>query len=165
MVKFLEGEKICLRPLIESDFEDTFRWLNDREVTKYMRWNLIPQTLKKIREFADNFKGIFLAIVDEKNDKHIGNITLDIDWVSKKAELGILIGEKQGCGYGSEAIKLLMNFAFNDLKLHKLYCGSCNPAYNRIMEKLGWAREGTQKDHYFTEGEYKDINLWGLINE
>jgi len=72
--------------------------------------------------YSDN--DLVLAIISKSDNFHIGNIGLhNIDWFYRKAELGIIIGERnyQGKGLATEAVKLLLKHAFQRLNLHKVY--------------------------------------------
>ena len=80
------------------------------------------------------------AIVTKEKGSHIGNISLqNIDYVDRSAELAIIIGDKRywGKGIGLEAWKLMMNYGFLVLNLHRLYCGCANKnlGMRRIAEK------------------------------
>ena len=69
-------------------------------------------------------------------------------------------------GYCTEALKQLVKFAFDDLKLHKLVGDndSDNPASGRVFEKAGFAIEGILKEQVYKRGRYIDRTHWGLIN-
>ena len=72
-----------------------------------------------------------------------------------------------GKGIATEALKQVVKFAFDELRIHKI-CGdndSDNPASGRVMEKAGFKREGVLKEHWFKEGRYIDIIHWGIIRK
>ena len=84
-------------------------------------------------------------------------------------EVGFAMGyEYWGQGVRSEALKQLAKFAFEKLKIHKLFGdnSSDNPASGRVFEKAGFKTEAVFKEHYFKirDGEYVDRIWWGLIN-
>ncbi len=171
---FLIGEKIYLRALVESDInEEYLSWINDPEVTKYMRWRAFPSTFDDLRSFVNekkNRENILLAIIDKEKDKHIGNILLGhIDWINRFADLAMVIGNKEywGKGYMSEAFKLITDHAFNILNLHKLTAGTelKNEASVKFFKKIGWVEEAILKDHLLYNGKFHDSVLFAIFNK
>jgi RimJ/RimL family protein N-acetyltransferase len=71
-----------------------------------------------------------------------------------------------GKGYGTEAVKLMRDYAFNKVNLHKLTAHAyvANKASIRVLEKAGFIIEGIQKNQFLLNGEYADISLLGMIN-
>ena len=171
---FLVGEKVYLRVLVESDInEEYLSWINDSEVTKYMRHRAFPTTFEDIREFIKRNKSsdyIFLAIVHKETDKHIGNILLGpIDWVNRLSELSMMIGNKKYWGKGcmAEAFKLITDHAFNKLNLHKLKAGTEaeNESAVKLFKKLGWVQEGILKENNFYNGKFHDGIIFAIFNK
>jgi RimJ/RimL family protein N-acetyltransferase len=72
-----------------------------------------------------------------------------------------------GNGYASEAAQLLVAYAFDELNAHRVEASvqADNPASKRVLEKLGFQQEGTKRDAYYKQGEYKDITLWSLLDD
>jgi RimJ/RimL family protein N-acetyltransferase len=146
--------------------------MNDAEVVRYLESRFISQSLDELYQFvtkhANDQNNIFLAIVLHENQRHIGNIKLGpIDWVHRRGEIGILIGEKD-CwrqGYGTEAIRLLIDYAFHTLNLRKLTAGTyaANERSTHAFEKVGFVREGLLKEHSFFDGENIDVIRLGLL--
>jgi len=172
---FIAGDKLYLRGLEKSDLEgDYFAWLDDREVTKFMDSGVFPNATEKMEDFyrstvlsRDN--AIF-AIVDKETDKHIGNIKLGpINWISRLAPLGIMIGNKEfwGQGYGAEAIRLVVDYAFNRLNLHKVTAGvvAINHGSAQAFQNAGFEIEGKAKSQFFYDGEYYDSLYLGIVNK
>ena len=79
-----------------------------------------------------------------------------------------MIGEKDfwGRGYGTEALKLVVNYAFNRLNLHKIYAGinSSNKASIRAYQKVGFKVEGRKREERYIDGRYHDTMIMGLIS-
>lgn len=128
---YLESDKIYLREVRESDVtDDYYNWLNDPEINQYLETRFYPRSKNDILDFVKKMDGnsneILFAICIKENDKHIGNIKLGpINWVHRKGDLSFLIGDKNywGKGIASEAIGLVVEFAFNILGLHKVIAG------------------------------------------
>jgi len=160
----IKGESVYLKNLREKDAtEDYCRWLNDPGVNKYLETRKVTiEGLKKYikeKNTADNC--LFLCILDRESGKHIGNIKLEpIDFESKKAVLGILIGDKNywGKGIGTEATKLLVDYAFNNLNIKEVNLGviSENKAAIRVYEKAGFKTTKIEKDAIDHDGKKYD---------
>jgi RimJ/RimL family protein N-acetyltransferase len=171
--KFLEGDRVYLREVVPSDVTDRYiAWLNDPEVTAGLEIRFQPHSKEGILEYVHEMAGspnhAFLAVVVKEDDRHIGNIKLGpINWVHRRGDIGILIGEKDcwGRGYGTEAIRLLVRHAFMQLNLHRLVAGvyEDNPGSIRAFQKNGFDIEGIMKDHCFSRGRYVNGVLLGLV--
>jgi [ribosomal protein S5]-alanine N-acetyltransferase len=171
---FRKSKRIFLREVRNEDVNDAYyRWMNDGEITKYLESRYYPNSLESLKEYVNNNKNndlnVFFAIVLKENKYHIGNIKLGpINWIHRFADVGIIIGEKNywGKGYGTEAIKLVADYAFYTLNLNKLNsgCYAVNRASIKAFEKAGFAQEGVKKKQYFFEGKYIDDVQLGLLN-
>jgi RimJ/RimL family protein N-acetyltransferase len=85
---------------------------------------------------------------------------------ARVADVGYyVLPEYWGNGYASEATRLLVTFAFEELNARRIEASvqADNPGSRRVLEKLGFQQEGTKREAYYKEGEYKDITLWGLL--
>ena len=172
---FLTGDKLYLRGLECADLDgEYFDWLNDREVTKFLVAGVFPNSKEKMEEYYRNISlsnnNVMLAIIDKISDKHIGNIKLgSINWISRIADIGIMIGDKEFWhkGFGTEAIKLLVEYAFHRLNLHKVTAGVIaeNKASIKVFEKAGFEIEGRAKSQCFLNGEYCDSLYLGIIRK
>lgn len=164
---FIVGEKLYLRALEAEDVKNYYHWLNDSEVTKYTSHGIFPVTREEeekwYSEVAKSKNTIVLAIVDKKTDTHIGNCTIEnIDWVSRRAEYALIIGEKEfwGKGYGIKVAKLMIAYAFDKLNLRKVYFGvpaEMKRYVKKLTEELGAFHEGLWKEELYRDGKYYDI--------
>ncbi len=98
----------------------------------------------------------------------IGDIGLmDIDWRTRAAEVGILIGEKSfwNQGYGSEAMRLMLKHAFDTLNLNRVFLRvyDHNPRAIRAYEKVGFVHEGRMRQARYYAGEYFDVLLMSVL--
>ena len=169
----IEGKQIYLRRLTEDDVTDNYvSWMNDTEINQYLESRFTVHEIEETKSFIRSVSndrnyqfGIFLI----ENDEHIGNIKIgSINPYHKFADIGYLIGEKKywGRGIATEAIKLATDFAFNTLKLNKLYGGVYSPNIGsmRAFEKNGYVQEGCKKSQYLCNGIYVDDYIYGKIN-
>ncbi len=146
--------------------------MNDPEVTRYTQAGFFPNSNEAMIHYirsVDRPRHLFLAIVRREDHRHIGNIKLGpIDWIHRYGDVGIVIGDKAcwGKGYGSEAIRLIVEHAFKRLNLHKVTAGSAtaNIASIKAFERCGFVLEGVRRKHLFIDGKYEDVNIMGIIN-
>lgn len=145
----IAGTRIYLRCLKESDASETYlSWLNDPMVNSFLdtkRTNReeLEVYLKEKDEHPDC---IFFGIFTKDDDRHIGNIKLEpINFTKKEAVIGILIGDKNSWGKGicTEAIAVVVEYAFSTLRLHKICLGvvSKNLAAINCYKKAGFCIE------------------------
>jgi len=179
MIAFLTGEKIYLREIRPSDVSETsnyYRWMNDPGVTRYYQpFGIFPLSVEKllghVTDAIKNPDTVPLAIMlpaDREEPVHIGAIQLlSINWLNRFAEIGISIDRPYwGKGYGTEAVKLVRDYAFSKLDLHKLTAGAyaVNKASLRMLEKAGFTIEGKRTSMILSDGVYVDAVLLGMIN-
>jgi len=170
----LVGKRLCLRDVRLSDAGGAYlQWMNDKEVLKYTESRFQPYSKERLCSYIETINKdsdfVFRAITLEESGRHIGNIKLGpIDWNHRFGDIGIIIGAKDcwGKGYAAESIRLLAEFAFTSLKLHKLTAGcyAVNSASVRAFEKAGFTKEGIRPSQYLSEGQYVDLVFMGLIN-
>jgi ribosomal-protein-alanine N-acetyltransferase len=173
MIKFLEGKLIYLRAIALSDVNESYlKWLNEPDVTTGLASGTFPTSLDALRLYVEQKSAdkntIMFAICDQKSNKHIGNIKLDnFDWVSRTCELGVLIGEKDfwGKGIGSEVCKLTIRYALQQLNIRKILLAvyANNAGAIKVYEKIGFVKEGTLRQHIWSNGEYIDKHYMGLF--
>ena len=157
-------ENLYLRPLSSSDItQDYINALNDMEVvklteTRHQKWD--EESVERYVE-ESNVEGIskLIGIFLKESDKHIGNIRLfNFSTRHRRVELGIMIFDKSqwSKGYGSESLMAISNYAFSELKLHKICADyySVNIASAKMFKKAGFEIEGVFKDHFWLDGEY-----------
>ncbi len=169
------GKRIMLREFEQCDLKPMRRWVTDPDTTRYLSDTFtVPQTYDQTAHFLDGLlagtnPGVHLVIADLMSGDYIGQCDLmKITSYSRKASLAIVIGpEHQGQGYGTEAIGLLLELAFNHLNLNRvqLRVHSDNARALRCYEKCGFVREGVLRKDMFTDGKYCDSVIMGILHE
>lgn len=169
----LENEKIRLRPITKNDLNYLNKWKNDYQVFKYLGGGFRPTSIDVQGTWLDE-----MAIISEKNqrfiienhmdNKPIGLIGLyNIHSTNKTCEVGIYIGEKiiQNKGIGSQAYRLLENYAINNLAIRKikLLVVEENVSAYKFWEKQAFNYVGTYKAERFIDGKYKDVIIMEKI--
>lgn len=170
-----DAEPVYLRSLEMSDLQACFKWHNDASLFVHLcngfrHVSLEAETvwLKRRVEYSD--REVNAAVCLSGSGTHIGNVYLrDIDWRSQNAALGLFIGEPdcRGKGCGSSALRQMIQHAFNDLGLHRvyLYALAANQPALRSYLRVGFTLEGTLRDHAFKQGRFHDVVVLGLRPE
>jgi RimJ/RimL family protein N-acetyltransferase len=170
----LTKDIIRLRPFKVDDFSSTFPWRKDKELRKLAQFHSFPVTIELEQEWIDSIlknksdKVVYYAIENIEEEKIIGYFLLkNINWISRVAWLGIIIGEKntRGKGYGNVALELGLNYAFNNLNLRKISLEvlSTNSTAIALYLKAGFTEEGEMKNHFYFESEYHDVKIMSLF--
>ena len=161
--KKLVGERIYLSPKNTEDVEQFTKWMNDFNVTDYIGISnkVMPLEAEKNYLIEHNNDEVNLAIVALSEDKLIGSIGLfDISHVKRAATLGIFIGDNEyrGKGFGTEAIKLILDYGFNYLNLNniKLDLMEFNESAFACYKKCGFKEYGRRRKCNFLNGNYYD---------
>ena len=170
------GEKVCLRAYREEDIPKATSFVNDEELKKLLVTNIpFPMTLWEEEEWIKSQKsnqdGSYnFAIEDIETKKYIGGCGIqEVNWLSRVATVGIMIGDKEywGKGYGTDAMKVLMNFIFNNMNIRKIRLStfSFNMRARKSYEKCGFEVEGILKDEIFKDGKYYDEIIMSVFNK
>ena len=162
--KKLEGERIYLSPMNIEDVEKYVKWLSDFRTTDGVGQSKNLINIESEKEWIEETlkKGNYIfAIVKKENDELIGNCGIDsINYTDRHATLGIFIGEEENRskGYGSEALKLLLDYGFNYLNMHNimLQVKSFNERAIACYKKVGFKEIGRRRESYFLNGKYYD---------
>ena len=162
-VYFRQGAKVALRLVLEEDIPTYHSFMNNPEVTQFLAAYL-PISLNQEHEWYEKVckpkpDDMTFAIVDKENDVLIGAIGLHkIDRQNLTATTGASIGDQSywGKGYGTEAKMLLLEFAFNELNLRKIYSEviGYNDRSVAYSKKCGYVEEARIPEHYFRKGKY-----------
>lgn len=169
----LAGERVTLRYLKAEDKDLYQKWINDRDIIHYNttyypvsdyshdRWFEEVSTRKDL---------IIFSIVENANRGLIGSCSLrNINQLHRNGEVQIRIGEKEfhGKGYGSEAVKLLVEYGFVELNLHRIFLQVFNDNLRAIKsyKKCGFVEEGTLRDSVYINGTFKDLVIMSILRD
>lgn len=169
------GENIRLRAIERADIPRFVRWLNDPEVTQYLLMSSPLSTAMEEKWFDAQVErpphqGQIFAIEVKVGEDwvHIGNCGLhDVDPVSRSAEFGIMIGEKDywNRGYGRLATRLILRHGFEHLNLNRIFLVvfETNPRAMKAYESAGFTREGVLRQAMFKNGRYIDEIIMSIL--
>jgi RimJ/RimL family protein N-acetyltransferase len=168
----MKGNQIQLRSLRLSDSQLFYEWINNRELVNFNA----PYRPVSEAEHRAWFESVIIKrtdlsifiIEDLANKCAIGSCQLlNINPVFRSAEMQIRIGESNSWnkGIGTEAIRLLCEFGFRDLNLHRIYLHvfSTNDRAIRVYEKNKFVREGILRQAAYINHEFVDVVCMGLL--
>lgn len=168
----LKGQKVVLRPIRMSDAPRFVKWFNDPEVNRFMNYRGL--TLAFERKHIRNRLKVRVSdnlhfCIDTKEGIHIGACSLEgISKVHKRASFGIIIGDKKywDRGLGSEAARIIIDYGFKKLKLHRITLDvyAYNPRAIKVYKRLGFKAEGIKREHAFWRGKFYDAYEMGLLD-
>jgi RimJ/RimL family protein N-acetyltransferase len=182
---FATGDTVSLHTIEEEDLDFLQRGRNHPEIRRPLT-DVDPQNGEQIREYfekdiSDDDGFGFLICVDEAtagtdapqpasgvaDAQPVGAV--HVPWIREKHGSGMLmywvLPEHQGNGYVTEGTELLLDYAFAERRLAKVYAivVETNTGSQRVLEKLGFQREGVQREETFVDGERRDNYRYGLL--
>ncbi len=170
----LDGDRIKLRRLKLSDAKDIYENIKDEEVIRWLLRIPHPYRLEDAIKFIRGThyrirkgKGYAFGILLKETDRVIGVVDIfNVDWESRNADIGYWLGKKYwNKGLMSEAIRLILRFAFEELKLHKISATifEDNVASRRVLEKVGFKLEGKRREARLKFGKWHNELLYGIL--
>jgi RimJ/RimL family protein N-acetyltransferase len=169
----LHGRRLELTALLETDLPFLEPFFQDiASLTYYIPTTARPLNRPQLRsllaDWNDGIENFVFAI--RKGDRLIGLINLDgLDWPNSHTEIGIALtasGER-GHGLAAEALTLLIEYAFTELGLHRIWARIIenNTPSVRLFTRLGFRLEGRLRQHVRRRGQYRDMLVYGLLPE
>ncbi len=167
------ANNVILRPFSEGDVATMVAAGNDADVYANMM-DAFPHPLTEegALEFirtrgGSDGKEKILAI--EWNDVHVGNIGLhpQSDVFRFSAEIGYFVGKSYwGKGIATEAVRQMVQIGFNEMRLRRIWAGvyAFNESSMRVLEKVGFQKEGVARQAVFKNGEFCDQHIYSVIN-
>ncbi len=175
----LEEKDVCFGPIdLETHPNIESRWTHDAKFMHQMELKpvcpLTPAAVmaqyKAIEKDMEVEKNLFyFSIRAREDDRFIGKAFIEyVDWTNGNGYLRLGIGEAdvRRKGYGSQALNLLLRFAFGELNLYRVT--AVVPAYNvgamRMFQKFGFMEEARRRKVLQHDGEFWDVTGFGLLN-
>jgi RimJ/RimL family protein N-acetyltransferase len=162
-----------LRPFERQDLSYVRKWSNDPEIRR-----LTGETKPMTDQAADDFyqrtldHSVRVWFIIELNETgspigETGLLRMVPAW--RTTDLSIIIGERDawGKGYGTEAIGLLLDYAFGALNFHRVAIGvvGFNKRALRFYERVGFKREGIQREGYYFGHRYHDFVMMSILED
>lgn len=170
----LKTKRIYLREFQERDWEEVHQYASQMIVCQFQHWGpnseLDSQTFVKqvLEDGAKTPRTRYaFAIIFKENDRLIGAGELNIrDITNKQGEIGYSLNPNYwGKGLATEAAKLLINFGFYQLDLHRI-CATCDPrniGSFKVLEKVGMTQEGRIRENILLRDGWRDSFLYSTL--
>jgi ribosomal-protein-alanine N-acetyltransferase len=176
----LQTERLILRPFFPKDASVVQQLAGDPAVAETTlniphpyEDGMAEQWIRTHQPDFEAGKSVTFAITLRELDEVIGAISLRMEQFSR-ASMGYWIGQPYwGKGYCTEAAKAVIGYAFDDLRLNKVYATYLprNPASGRVMEKAMMRYEGYLRQHVYKadalgkDGVYEDLKLYAIVRD
>ena len=170
----IRTERLILRPIRRSDAKAMYDYAHDADVARYVLWEphrSILDTHEAIRDIKRQYRHGWpssFAIALAENDQIIG--TIGYMWLNSEnssAEIGYSLSKRYwNQGYMTEALKAVIDYSFQQLKLHRIEAQHDirNPGSGRVMQKAGMVHEGVFHDRLYNKGCYCTVAVFAKIN-
>ena len=173
---FLSGDRVTLRPTEREDLDAIREWVNDPAV-----WRPAMDAKPMNGDLAEEFFETVLTTEDDvhvtvcADDEPVGHAALTTSKYgptaterARSVELAYYLDpDHHGQGYGSEAAALIVQYAFEDWNMRRVFAraGDFNDASRGLLESLGFQREGVRREAAYYRGDYYDMLTYGLLRE
>lgn len=169
----LSTERLVLRPFEQSDAKLAQQLAGDYDIARTTLHVPHPYPdgaaeawIDAINKAAASGRMYAFAVTRRTDGALVGAMSIGLQAEHHRAELAYWTGRPfWGEGYTTEAAKKVLEFAFNNLQLNRVYAYAMtkNPASTRVMEKIGMSYEGTQRQHISKWGEFEDLAAYGIL--
>ena len=170
----LKGSRIRLREMEEQDLEDVHAYCSQPMGSQFQPWG--PNTWEQSRAYVKEVlldakqdpRSRFVFSIIDQDEQVIGAVEISIkNTVNGEGEIGYILHPKYwGNGYATEAAKLIIEFGFTSLKLHRIYatCDPKNIGSTRVLEKVGMTKEGRLREHIrLKNGGWRDSYVYSIL--
>ncbi|WP_404456866.1 GNAT family N-acetyltransferase (plasmid) [Virgibacillus necropolis] len=170
----LSNERLLLREFNENDWIDVHKYASQDKVSQYQPWG--PNTEKDTKDFIHKAMNAaaeeprlryVLAIVHKDDNRMIGAGEFNIrDFTNKSGEIGYIVNpEYWGKGIATSVAKLLIDFGFRELNLHRIYatCDTRNIGSLMVLERAGMTREGKIREDLLIKDGWRSSLLYSVL--
>jgi RimJ/RimL family protein N-acetyltransferase len=172
-INLFTGERIQIVAITEQDAEKYARWSHDPNYMRSLDTDVaVPHSTEyfqsSIQSTASESNMFEFGIKERTSEELIGFVSLhSIEWNNRVASLAIGIGEKEfrNKGYGTEAVKMILGYAFNELNLNRVGLDVIqnNIAGIKSYEKVGFIKEGVMREAVIRDGQKQDRIYMGIL--
>lgn len=167
----LEGRNVNLKIMEKEDLPLFGEWVNEPEV--FGEYNPIHQMSKaELEKMLDNPTDFQPFIIEKKDNSKIGFIAhfnvIHTGTGTKQLEVGYsLIPKERGKGYGTEALQIMLDYLFLSKNVTRIQVQTDvrNAASQRVIEKVGFKKEGILRKNFFMRGELRDCYIYSILRE
>lgn len=167
----LIGSRVKLCAYQEKDLQSLLPFFEDVSVLRYYLPTTVrpmnePQLRNMLKDWNEGDLNYVFTLM--QGDQVLGLINLDgLDPHNSHAEIGIAITDRaaRGQGLAEEGLRLMLDYAFGELNLNRIWCRviSGNEPSLKLFTKVGFSHEGLLRRHVFRNGDYRDMQILGLL--
>ena len=175
----LEAKRIVVRDHVWADLTAVHAWHSDPKVMEFVASGPATSREQSLSMLADCIgdqtnlerERFWLAIVLKVTNALIGRVDLYSPYPNHEAGeggLGWFVNrEHWGCGYATEAARLVIDLGFAELGMHRIYasCLAKNVGSERIMRKCGMTKEAHHRCHTMLAGEWVDRVGYAILRD
>ena len=169
------GDRIGLRPLETQDVYPLLKWFNDQRVLEDLGAEHIffcvslEEEQAIVERMLRDVHAHWFIVVKSKELEPIGVIGLvDMDERNASAEMRLVIGEVKewGKGLGEEAVRLILDFAFNSRNMHRIWLrvAEYNRRAIRLYKRSGFVEEGRSRHDHYHKGKWQDALRMSILS-
>lgn len=176
MSSILVSSNVFLREMEEKDWMDVHKYASNETVCKYQPWG--PNSEEESQDFVNQVLAdakrvertrFVFSIVEKEIGSMVGAGELNVrDNHNKAGEIGYIVNpDYWGKGIATEAAKLLIDFGFEQLNLHRIYatCDPRNIASGKVLEKIGMVQEGRMREDLLIKDGWRDSFLYSILEK
>jgi [ribosomal protein S5]-alanine N-acetyltransferase len=167
----IEGLKVKLRQPIDTDINDRFRCGRNKELVRMYGGdtrNLKPLTIEDAVNFIEQIKANKLEWCVEFQDRCIGQARLTVSKDDRRARyaVGLFDSSVWGKGLGTEITQIVLQYAFEELKLHRVDLRVIEYNHRAIAcyEKCGFVKEGIEREGALIEDKYETDIMMSILD-
>ncbi|MEQ6123920.1 GNAT family protein [Pseudotenacibaculum sp. MALMAid0570] len=167
----IQGKKIYLRPLENSDIDFMLELVNDQELAYWEGKNEFLVSKEKQKKWFESFKdkGHRFIVCDKETNQKLGYFSFkSTNKISNNGLVAIkLVHESRGKKIGTDTLKTAMSFLFNKINVRRLHTHiiDFNFASQKLFEKCFWIQEGVERKSIYMNNEYHDNILFSILKE
>jgi RimJ/RimL family protein N-acetyltransferase len=167
---FIEGDRVSLHPIEEADLEFVTEGVNHPHVRPLVgQW--FPTPLARERRYYEemNERSDAVQVLVTADGDRVGVVEFDpVDHEAGVADLAVWIHpDRRRSGYAREAVELMVDYAFSELRIHKVTASAFAPneASRAMLDALGFVEEGVGREDAFFDGAYHDTHYFGILED
>lgn len=172
----LSDGRVVLRALREDDINDYLAAFDEGDCLLNLLGFEEPPSRDRIERWLEHnwveppeMRSWEFVVADAESDEFVGTTMIhSCDWKNRRAEIGIgMVSDKRAQGHGSAALRLLLDWAFEDLGIERMEMTTLpeNLSVPRLADKFGFTYEGTLRERNFERGRRVDLLIWGLLKD
>jgi ribosomal-protein-alanine N-acetyltransferase len=172
----VQTSRLMLRDFQEADWVEVHEYGSDPQVARFMNWG--PNTEEETHRFIQKSIGYqkekprihcSLAVVVQDPNRLIGGCGVYVSNIeSREGLIGYCLNRHfWGQGYATETARVLLEFGFNKLNLHRIFstCDPANTASAHVLEKIGMHYEGHFRENVYCKGAWHDELFYAILEK